>query len=176
MFGGIAMVLFNFGGSALAAEPFRLTSTFDIGGGGCIGETRIYEESTVAAERSAGGAQRRIGAKSAVVPWAEVDRRLTSRARYFLITVGCGADRVAISIDGKAYLLEAYRVETIGEPITYFSDTTASPQVRVERLSTVHAIEFKATECTQRFDKVRVRIEFNGTRSVVQGIAINSCP
>ena len=161
-------------GPAVAAQPFRLTQVFEIGGGGCTGETRLFDDSTIAAHRSPPASTPNAAMRSAA--WQALDNLLNEKPRYFMTTVGCGADRVAISIDGKAYLLEAYRIEQIGAPATYYSDTSPSPRVRIEKLAVLHSIYFKQTECTQRFLRVRVHVEFNGATSEVPATAINSCP
>ena len=167
----IALMQFCLIGTSLAAQPFQLTTVFNIGGGGCVGETRVFADTAAIANSPAIPASgARTGANE------ESGGPVRPRIRYFLTTVGCSADRVAISLDGRAYLLDAYQFDGLGVPITYVSDTALSPRVRVETLAMRSSVEVEGTACTQRSKKVRVRIEFNGATRVVLGTAITGCP
>lgn len=160
-------------GSA-AAQPFSVTSTFDIGGGGCIGETRVYEDQVSAAELKSSAINPPPAAARAV--WRRSDGRMIPRASYFLTTIGCGADRVAISIDGKAHVLAHILVGAVGHPVTYFADDESAPRVRIEGFETLYRVRSKETDCTQHFERVRVHVEYKGSTRELIGTSVNQCP
>jgi hypothetical protein len=158
-----------------ANTPFELTRVFDIGGGGCTGETRVYDDAAVAQVAPHGLARGANAAKDSST-WKTLAARLSAEPLHFLTTVGCAPDRVAISINGKAYVLELMRVEQLGSPAVYYSDTPEAPRVTVERAGALHTINHKETDCRQQFDRVRVRVNFNNLTRVVNATAIGSCP
>jgi hypothetical protein len=170
----IAVLCFISENLAAASEPFSLTSKFDIGGGGCVGETRIYDELVILSEKNKRNANPGSSLKIGI-NWEALDNRLSSSIRYFLTTVGCGADQVAISIDGKAFVLDAHQLEELGSAATYYSDTAPNLRVRIETVEVLHSLHIKETECTKFFKKVRVRIEFRGRSRTVAGTSIGGC-
>lgn len=154
------------GGLASDRQPFSLTHVFDIGGGGCIGEIRVFEGVHSPPSFPSHQRARPLPRSGPTEP----------ANRHFLTTVGCTNEQVGISIDGKGYLLELPRIEKFGQPVTYLSDNASSPRVRIDHLGTLRTVHFKETECTQVVERVRVHIEFNGKTRSVLGTAVGSCP
>jgi hypothetical protein len=162
--------------SANAKQPFELTHVFGIGGGGCVGETRIYDDAAVSRVMVNEMAASAKSVPKSSKEWRSLDRNLAAKPRHFMTTMGCAADRLVISLDGKAYLLDLTQIRQIGMPVTYYSDVEGSPQVRIELVTLLHSIDFRETECTQRFDRVRVHIDFKGGKQIVSALATASCP
>jgi hypothetical protein len=159
-----------------AKHPFELTNVFEIGGGGCIGETRIYEDADTRQAMFGSGVLSPTSGPKSRAEWLLFNRTLATSRKYFLETIGCGTDRVAISLDGKAYVLDQLRIRYLGAPVTYVGDEEGSPNARIEHVSLLYSVYFQDTECTQRFDRVRVHINFKGAKRVVSGIATAGCP
>jgi hypothetical protein len=159
-----------------AGQPFALTYVFDIGGGGCIGETRIYGDAAVAQVMASHRASDLRAIPKSDKAWKRLDRALGAMGRNFLTTIGCAADRVAVSLDGTAHVLDQIQVRRLGAPVTYFNDLEGSPRVRIDALALLHSIYFPGTECTQDFHRVRVHIDFNGAKLEVTGLATAGCP
>jgi hypothetical protein len=162
---------------AMAAQSqLTVNQVGDHGGGGCIGETRVY-----AAAPSAWVLKNEslnpFRTFRPGVSWREASGRVVAYDSFVATTVGCGADRIVAGVNGKTYSLSSVRVEQLGVPVTYLDESNAdSPRVTVVLLMKLHEVEFKETECIQRFNRVRVTVEIAGAKKTFVGTAINGCP
>jgi hypothetical protein len=167
--------------ASAADVSIKLTSDFQTGGGGCVGEIRVYEASVLLplTRSKPPGTHPSLAAESSkksAPNWAALNRMGAFATRYFMTSIGCSPDRLAISLDGKSYVLEEHRIEQLGMPVTYLGAEEGSPRVRVERKAVLHSIRYPETECTQLFEQVRVEIDFKESKRVVSGIATAGCP
>jgi hypothetical protein len=163
-------------GNVFAGSPkISINQVGEHGGGGCVGETRIYAEAPEASVLKNSSLNPFHTFREGVI-WREASGRVISYNSFVITTVGCGADRIVAGVNGKTYSLESARIEQLGLPVTYLDEANAdSPRIRITLLSKLHEVEFKETECVQRFSRVQVAVEISGTRKTFVGTAVKGC-
>jgi hypothetical protein len=109
--------------------------------------------------------------------WKSANGLKVEGQSFVLTTVGCGADTIAVGIDGKAYLLDQVQQGELGDPVSYLkADDASGPKVKVEAKEVLRELYVKETECRMKFRRVRVSVEFGGATKVWDGTSINGCP
>jgi hypothetical protein len=150
------------------ASSFQVTNSFDVsaeagalgGGGGCSGDVFV-------------ATQERIFSASGTPSKA---------TGIFLRDFWCANGPVAISIEGKSYVLEP--VEASKSP-DFFQKTGLHPvyensrQKLVVKLALVERLKSvldPATECVTRYNKLAVNIQFKGAMQNLIGFTGGGCP
>jgi hypothetical protein len=158
---------------AQSREAFRLTSNFDgTGGGGCVGEESIFLGWV-----QPGPLVLRRGEPTEVTALVPVRANGRHAEDPFIRTVGCGADRIVISIDDRGHMLEDIQMTGLGEPVRYVNnEVPGAPTVLIRKLRTLNRLPFPETECEQVYSRVEVRVTYKQSTRTVRGVAVAGCP
>jgi hypothetical protein len=169
-----ALTLAFAGAGAQAAPAFAFTKELAAGGGGCIGETRVFLQPSANAVLL--GPQH----NTADGHWVwKLPNGSRVKDKPFLETIGCGGDTIVISIDHQTFVLRQLEAADLGTPPYFVGDEGASeptPRVRVERIKLRHGPVDPETECAEAFGTVRVEVWFKGLTRTVRGSSFQGCP
>lgn len=149
-----------------ATAVLNLTPAADFGGGGCLTETTLF----LLPDRDFDF----LRAKDKKQTAAAFERLTGRRKPYFLSTVGCTNDAIAIGINGATYLLKNMRVEKLGYPAVYVDDNAL--RVTIKAVDEVYTRYIKDTDCTETMARVKVRVDLAGQVVVADALSLRGCP